>query len=446
MSLLDADHTDGRQWMRLGDAYEVTKKPRGLDLTSLPAVPFVPMDAIPQDGSYTADHTMRPPGEIRSGTYFERGDALIAKITPSFENGKQALANGLPTTFGIATTEIIPLRPCKEGQDRRLLFFYLLHPDVRHHVAERMEGSTGRQRIPADVLLDLPFPKFDPEEQTTVSDTLEMIQQLMVVEAQSIEITQTLKRAAMRTLFTRGLRGETRKETEIGPVPESWELVSFASVRERLQYGTSVRCTYDTSDHPVLRIPNIEPQRLNTDDLKYCTLRRRDAARYQLEDGDLLFIRTNGVLDRLGSCAVYDGYPANALFASYLIRARVRPDHVIPHFASSFFGSELGTRIVAERAISASDGKFNLNTAAIDSLLLPLPPTLSEQREIVAVLDAIDRKIDLHRRKRAVLEELFKALLHKLMTGEIRAEDLDLAIPSNDDDQRIEAQSSGDLI
>ncbi len=72
---------------------------------------------------------------------------------------------------------------------------------------------------------------------------------------------------------------------------------------------------------------------------------------------------------------------------------------------ASFFGSELGTSIVAGRAISASDGKFNLNTAAIDSLLIPLPPTLSEQREIVAVLDAMDRKIDLYRRKRAVLDE-----------------------------------------
>ena len=193
-------------------------------------------------------------------------------------------------------------------------------------------------------------------------------------------------------------------------MPESWELANLASVRDKLQYGTSVRCTYDVSDRPVLRIPNIEPQRVTTDDLKYCVLTGKDAAKYQLDDGDLLFIRTNGVLHRLGSCAVYEGYPANALFASYLIRARMRPDYVVPHFAASFFGSELGTSIVAGRAISASDGKFNLNTAAIDSLLLPLPPTLSEQREIVAVLDAIDHRIDLHRRKRAVLEELFKAM------------------------------------
>ena len=83
------------------------------------------------------NYSPRKPSEIRSGTYFERGDVLVAKITPSFENGKQALTTALPAPFGFATTEIIPLRPSKEGHDRRLMFFYLLHPDVRHHLAQR---------------------------------------------------------------------------------------------------------------------------------------------------------------------------------------------------------------------------------------------------------------------------------------------------------------------
>ena len=54
-----------------------------------------------------------------------------------------------------------------------------------------------------------------------------------------------------------------------------------------------------------------------------------------------------------------------------------------------------------------------------------LSPTLDEQCEIARFLGVIDRKIDLHRRKRAVLEELFRALLYKLMTGEIRVGQLD---------------------
>jgi type I restriction enzyme S subunit len=56
-----------------------------------------------------------------------------------------------------------------------------------------------------------------------------------------------------------------------------------------------------------------------------------------------------------------------------------------------------------------------------------LPPSLNEQREIVAILDTLDRKIALHRQKRAVLEELFLSLLHKLMTGAIRVDQLDLS-------------------
>ena len=326
----------------------------------------------------------------------------------------------------VASTEWLPILP-REGNDQDYIY-YLMWSDWVMPVAQQLvSGSTpSRQRVEPKAFYEIEVPVPEIEEQRQIAGVLRLVQEQSRLQSRYVQILQALKRATMHTLFTRGLRGEAQKETEIGPVPEGWQLVNFATVRENLQYGTSIRCTYDVSEHPVLRIPNIEPQRITADDLKYCTLTGNDASKYQLENGDLVFIRTNGVLDRLGSCAVYNGYPAKALFASYLIRARVKPDYVVPHFAASFFDSEMGTSIVAGRAISASDGKFNLNTAAIDSLLLPLPPTLSEQREIVAVLDAIDRKIDLHRRKRAVLEELFKSLLHKLMTGEIRAGELDL--------------------
>ena len=67
-----------------------------------------------------------------------------------------------------------------------------------------------------------------------------------------------------------------------------------------------------------------------------------------------------------------------------------------------------------------------LNKKNLQPLIIPIPPTLDEQREIVVILDAIDRKIDLHRRKRATLDDLFKSLLHKLMTGEVRVTELEL--------------------
>jgi type I restriction enzyme S subunit len=68
----------------------------------------------------------------------------------------------------------------------------------------------------------------------------------------------------------------------------------------------------------------------------------------------------------------------------------------------------------------------NINIQFLAPWPIVIPP-FDEQREIVAVLEAIDRKIDLHRKKRAVLDDLFKALLHKLMTGEIRVGELNLS-------------------
>ncbi|MGB6055730.1 MAG: restriction endonuclease subunit S [Burkholderiaceae bacterium] len=264
------------------------------------------------------------------------------------------------------------------------------------------------------------------DEQKAIAGVLRQTESALQKQFDLLQMLQELKQATMRELFTRGLRGEAQKETEIGLVPEGWNVGSFADVREWLQYGTSVHCSLQKKNYPVLRIPNVEPGKVNDAELKYCDLSDAEAGKYLLQNGDLLFIRTNGVLDRLGSCAVYDGQPEKALFASYLIRARLKPD-IDPRFVAYFYASSLGTSLVAGRATPAADGKYNLNTGTIDSLPLPLPATLDEQCEIVAILDALDRKIALHRQKRAVLEELFQSLLHKLMTGDIRVADLDLS-------------------
>ena len=426
MSLLDTELPRCHRWVRLGDAYEVTKKPRGLDMTSLPSIPFAPMNAIPQGGAYTPNYTMRKPGEMRSGTYFERGDILVAKITPSFENGKQALATELPTPFGFATTEIIPLRPFNGEHDRRLLFFYLLHPDVRHHVAERMEGTTGRQRIPIDVILDLPFPEFDSKAQTTIADSLEMIQRLKAIESQAVKATMNLKRAAMRTLFTRGLRGEAQKETEIGPVPESWDVVALEDCAV-VQTGAAKGRKFGDAEVvqvPYLRVANVQDGYLDLSEMKTITIRKSELNRYRVQQGDVLMTE-GGDFDKLGRGFIWRGELTLCVHQNHVFAVRTDRNCLLPDFFAYEAQSDYGKAYFLKVAHKTT------NLASINSTKLKafpvLIPTLGEQREMVSILEAIDRKIDLHQRKRAVSEELFRALLHKLMTGEIRVADLDLS-------------------
>lgn len=310
---------------------------------------------------------------------------------------------------------------------------FFLHSLYLSGATESLQrATTGIRNLDWAEYQAFTVPKLPLDEQRSIAKLLSHAYRGAVLNDRQLITLSDLKRAAMRALFTKGLRGETQKETEIGSVPESWDVVDFSGVRDWLQYGTSTHCTYEVTAHPVLRIPNIEPGHVKPNDLKYAKFSKTEAERYVLQDGDLIFIRTNGVIERLGACAVYAGQPEGALFASYLIRARLKREQVEPRYVAYFYASDLGTSIVAGRATPAADGKYNLNTGTIDSLPLPLPPTLDEQREIVAILDAIDRKIDLHKRKRAVLNELFKSLLQKLMTGEIRVTDLDLSALETD--------------
>jgi type I restriction enzyme, S subunit len=148
MSLFEVALPTGRTWERVGSFFEVTRKPRSVNPRVHEAILFVPMEAIPAGGAYAPRYDTKPGRELSSGTYFERGDLLIAKITPSFENGKQAFVRDMVEPFGYATTEVIPLRRRNLNDDPRLLFFYLLHPEVRSFVAERMEGLYWKAASP----------------------------------------------------------------------------------------------------------------------------------------------------------------------------------------------------------------------------------------------------------------------------------------------------------
>jgi type I restriction enzyme, S subunit len=353
------------------------------------------------------------------------GDLLVCE---GGEIGRAAVWDGRIEAMSFQN-HLHRLRPLRPNVEPRFYVYFLQSAFTQLGI---FEGAGNRTTIPnlsrnRLAALDVPHPPVD--EQRAIANSLAELRRSMKVHDRATTIVMELKASAMRELLTRGLRGEPQKETEIGPVPHTWTIETFSDIREWLQYGTSTRCKSELATYPVLRIPNVEAGRVDTSDVKYCDLPRAEADKYLLREGDLLFIRTNGVLERLGSTAVYQGRPEHALFASYLIRARLK-DGIDPRYVSYFYSSERGTSLVAGRATPASDGKYNLNTGTIDSLLLPVPPTIEEQREIVAVLEAIERKIDLHREKSRLIEDLFKGLLHKLMTGEIRVSDLDLSVLS----------------
>jgi type I restriction enzyme S subunit len=311
----------------------------------------------------------------------------------------------------------------RNSKNHNWRFLYYLLESLRLDKLNSHSAVPGLNREDVYRLIVSMPARIEQDRIAAVLQAIELARDVNVAELRSVEET---KRSALTRLFTHGLRGEPQKETEIGPIPQTWSVKSFSDVREFLQYGTSQKCHVHPGGYPVLRIPNVVEGSVDASDLKYCEMSAECAASVMLAPGDLLFIRTNGVLERLGRCALYQGEPKDALFASYLIRARVWPELVDPGFVRHYAETPIGSSFLAGRASPAADGKYNINTKTIDSMQVPVPPTLEEQQGIAEVIEQIDHKIGLHRRKQALLEELFRALLHKLMTGEVRVADLDL--------------------
>ena len=352
--------------------------------------------------------------EMRSNTSaFQPGDVLYGKLRPYLD--KAALAD----ESGVCTTELLVLR-AKANVDPRFLAAAVHSPSFLEHA---IAGTTGVQhpRTSWAHTRDFQLPAFTLCEQQRIADLLWFVHKAISQSEALVEEAQALKHAAMHTLFTRGLRGEAQKETEIGPVPESWDVRAIDDVAVSTQYGLSIRGRASGA-YPILRMNCQEDGKVHYRDIQFVDLDSESYDAFRLRPGDLLFNRTNSIALVGRMAIIEDDTPA--VFASYLVRLVVDVDRCIPEFVN-YFMNWPRTQGEIKKLASRAVGQANINASKLRTVLFPLP-AIDEQHDITAILDAIDRKIDLHRRKRAVLDELFKALLHKLVTGEIRVGDLDL--------------------
>jgi type I restriction enzyme S subunit len=330
------------------------------------------------------------------------------------------LTIGRITTLGIPACHneaIISIYP-RDGVEQRFLGYYLSQVNYSDHQDRQVKGNTLNQskidRIP--VLLP------PDNEQRSIADVLDLCRVGINTERTAETTTTELKQSAMRELFTRGLRGEAQKETEIGLAPESWKLESLGTHHSVVSGGTPSR------SNPAYWSGGTIPW-VKTTEVNYCVINETEEHITQLglESSAAKLLPTGTLLMAMYGQGVTRGKVAalgiEAACNQACAAITATDEAISPRYLYYF----LNWRYEAIRSLAHGGQQQNLNLEIVRDLSVAYPQTESEQHEIVAILDAIDRKIALHRQKRAVLEELFKSLLHKLMTGAIRASDFDLS-------------------
>jgi type I restriction enzyme S subunit len=401
--------------------YRVTKKPRAVALIPEVSLPFVTMEKVPAGGQMKCGFELRTPDAIASGTYFEAGDILLSKITPSFENGKQGLANGLPGAFGYGSTELIPLQACTDKVINPYLFYLLLHHEVRDSLTSKMEGSTGRKRVPEGAVRELEIPVPPKPEQQKIAAVLWKMQRAIATQDRLIVATRDLKQSAMQHLFTHGLQGEPLKDTAIGQMPDSWEPTTISDIASVGSGGTPSRTnpTYWLDGMiPWVKTGEVDYRVINDTEEKITAEGLRNSAAKIYPKGTLLMAMYGQGVTR-GKVAIL-GVDASINQACAAIQTHDDRTH------QDFLYYVLTHNYEHLRGLAHGGQQQNLNADLIRGFSFGLPGDLAEQRAIAAALATIDRKLAHHQNKRAALNDLFQATLHQLMTAQIRVTDLDI--------------------
>jgi type I restriction enzyme S subunit len=257
-------------------------------------------------------------------------------------------------------------------------------------------------------------------EQRKIAYLLNTVQRSIEQQEKLIRTTTELKKAMMQKLFTEGLNGEKQKQTEIGLVPESWDVVELGKCLNLSQYGLSTKGS-DVGNIPILRMTNQRNAYIYNSNLQYVNISDREYRKFKVDKEDVIFNRTNS-FELVGRTAIFK-LDEDFVFASYLIRIKTKNDVLMPDFLNIYFNSDITQmrlKSIATRGVSQS----NISATRLSGFKIILPP-LSEQKELVSIYQKNSNKIDYHQKKKQSLASLFKTLLHELMTGQRRVNEID---------------------
>jgi len=408
----------------LEEATTFTRKPRSLDLSHHKSVPFIPMEMVPDSGTWIKQYELREGSQIRSGTYCEKGDILLAKITPSFENGKQGIVGEIPLHFAYATTEVFPIHPRPDRLDRAFLFHHLRLPSVREEIAGKMEGSTGRQRIPRAVIARQTIPLPPLPEQRAIAHVLRTVQQAREATEDVIAAARELKRSLMRHLFTYGPVPVDQTEqvelqgTEIGPIPAGWKIAQLGDVAKIGNGSTPKRTNpayWEGGTIPWLTSGKVHEGTIRQAD-EFVTELAQEEYHLPLVPKGSVVVAITGQGKTLGNAA---RVTFDTCINQHLAYIQFQASYVLPEFVLVFLQGQYDNLRRASRAGGSTKGA--LTCGFLKAYPLPVPST-ANQSQIAHILATVDAKIAAEEARRDALDDFFRTLLHHLMTAKIRTQ------------------------
>jgi type I restriction enzyme S subunit len=305
----------------------------------------------------------------------------------------------------------------------RFVFYYLLYFHDSGQTDHLQRRTTGIRNLDWRAYRETAgVPLFDLDEQRQIAAVLSAVQRAIGRQERLIALTAELKKGLMHKLLTEGTRGESLMQTEIGPVPETWTENFLGTVARFSSGGTPSR---EVSEYwaggtiPWVKTTEVNYYTITETEERITQAGLNNSSAKIFPVGTLLMAMygqglTRGRVGTLGIAAA-----TNQACAAIMPHSE---EEVSTGFLYHFL--EFHYENLRQRGHGANQTNLSM------TLLKQFPvyyPKHREQQAIIAVLRAVDEKRAIHERERIALTALFRALLHQLMTAQIRVQDLDLS-------------------
>jgi len=356
-----------------------------------------------------------------SGKYmFQPGDVLYSKIRPYLRKV------ALPRFSGLCSADMYPLRS-NGGIEPGFLFAMLLSKEFTEF-ASSVSMRTGIPKINREELAKYRCSLPPLPEQRKIAAILSSVDDAIEASQVVIDQIQVVKKAMMAELLTKGLPGRHKrfKQTEIGEVPEDWEIRRVDGLAAPAPYscvggpfGSDLTTKdYVSSGVPVIRGANLNgPGRWMVErEFVFVSQEKAKALLRNLAyPGDIIFTQ-RGTLGQVARIHPASGGHCFVLSQSQM-KLTVNAEVADPDFVTFYFESPQALDMIVRATVAT--GIPHINLGILRGFLVPIPPR-EEQRQIAESLDASECRGVAEGNKLKALSELKSALMSVLLTGEVR--------------------------
>lgn len=379
----------------ISNALTTIRFPRSCQILSSEIKPFGKYPVIDQGQSFIAG-------------YSDYSEKVISEYLPVIIFGDHTRAVkyvDFPFIIGADGTKVLKPKPDYEA---KFFYYALLFIDI---------PSRGYNRH-FSVLKEKVIPKPPLPEQRKIAAILSTVQKAIETENKLIERTRELKKAMMHKLFTEGTRGEKQKMTEIGPIPESWEVVRLGDLGDCITGTTprtSIKDYYQPEEFDFIGPADLGKTKFVYESINKISFKGLSVARV-LPKNTVMFVCIGSTIGKTGitykeiSCT-------NQQINSIICNEKYNFNFV--YYLLTFYSNYI-------KNISSFGPKNILSKGQFIKIKIPVTFDKTEQQQIADMLSTIDQKIEYHTTKKQKLEDLFRTLLHELMTAKIRVDNINL--------------------